>query len=172
MTFEVPVPLFGTGFAAGLWLAFIGWFVRSGASQAYQRLAIDDALAGHTVGELMRPDGPVIRPELPLSVLVHDYLVRSDERALPVVVDGQLRGLISLADVRPIPAAEWSATQAGLRDATRPPQEPLELAWGPIGPQKKPLPASSRASDSKDSASVRPRIHRAPIVSQQRKPRW
>ena len=185
MTFGVPVPLFGTGFAAGLWLAFIGWFIRSGASQAYQRLAIDDALAGHTVEEMMRPDGPVIPPELPLSALVHDYLVRSDERALPVVVDGQLRGLISLADVRPIPSAEWATTQVA--SVMRPqssllvasPREPLaeafaqlaqrdvgqlpvldggrlvgmlqrrdiarwlELAWGPIGPQKA-LSAASR----------------------------
>ena len=138
MTFGVPVPLFGTGFAAGLWLAFIGWFVRSGASQAYQRLAIDDALAGHTVEELMRPGGPVIPPELPLSALVHDYLVRSDERALPVVVDGQLRGLISLADVRPIPAAEWSTTQVA--SVMRPrssllvasPQEPLAEAFAQL----------------------------------------
>ena len=37
----------------------------SGASQAYQRLAIDDALAGHAVEELMRPDGPVIPPGTP-----------------------------------------------------------------------------------------------------------
>lgn len=35
MTFGVHVPLFGTGIAGGLWLAFIGWFLHGAALQAY-----------------------------------------------------------------------------------------------------------------------------------------
>jgi Zn-dependent protease len=34
MTFGVKVPFFGEGVASGLWLAFVGWFVRSGAAHA------------------------------------------------------------------------------------------------------------------------------------------
>jgi Zn-dependent protease/predicted transcriptional regulator len=110
MTFGVRVPFFGTGLAGGLWLAFIGWFVRSSASQAYRRLAIDEALAGHTVEEVMRPNGPVVSPGLSLSNFMHDYLVRSDDRALPVVSDGQLMGLVGLSDMRAVPPAEWPTT--------------------------------------------------------------
>ncbi|MGH7439710.1 MAG: site-2 protease family protein, partial [Polyangiaceae bacterium] len=113
MSFGLVLPVFGTGFVAGLWLAFIGWFIRSAAAEAYTRLAIDDALAGHTVGELMRRDGASVRPELPLDVLVHDYLVRSDEHAVPVVRDGTLLGLVSISEVRSVPAADWPTQTVG-----------------------------------------------------------
>jgi len=110
MTFGAHVIFFGTGLSGGLWLAFIGWFLQSAAAQSYRRLAIDDALAGHTVEEVMRRSGPTVPPELPLAALVHDYLIRSDEHALPVVRDGQLVGLVSLTDVRGVLPANWDAT--------------------------------------------------------------
>jgi Zn-dependent protease/CBS domain-containing protein len=110
MTFGVHIVFFGTGLVGGLWLAFIGWFLHSAASQSYKRLAIDDAFAGHTVEEIMRRGGPTVAPELSLATLVHDYLVRSDEHALAVMQDGRLVGLVSLTDVRKVPPADWSAT--------------------------------------------------------------
>ncbi len=95
MFFGMHVPFFGSGPVSGLWLAFIGWFLRSAALQAYSRLAIDEALDGHVVSEVMRRGAPVVSPELPLTTLVHDYFVRSDERALPVLRDDVLVGVIS-----------------------------------------------------------------------------
>jgi Zn-dependent protease/CBS domain-containing protein len=113
MVFGVSVPFFGTGLVAGLWLAFIGWFLRSAAALSYGRIAIDDALAGHTVQELMRRTGPTVPPELPLATLVHDYLIPSEEGAVPVVRDGSLLGLVSLSDVRHVAPAQWPATTVG-----------------------------------------------------------
>ena len=111
MTFGVHVVFFGTGLVGGLWLAFIGWFLHGAAAQSYKRLAIDDALSGHSVEEVMRRDGASVPPELALAALVHDHFIRSDERALPVVRDGHLVGLIAVADMRAIPSAEWPTTQ-------------------------------------------------------------
>jgi CBS domain-containing protein len=110
MTFGVRVVFFGTGVAGGLWLAFIGWFLHSAASQSYKRLAIDDAFAGHTVEEIMRRGGPTVAPDLSVAALVHDYLIRSDEQALAVTSGGQLVGIVSLTDVRGVPPADWPAT--------------------------------------------------------------
>src|SRR6185437_1302060 len=107
MFFGMRVPFFGSGPVSGLWLAFIGWFLRSAALQAYSRLAIDEALDGHIVSEVMRRGAPVVSPALPLTTLVHDYFVRSDERALPVLRDDVLVGVISISDVRAVPPAEW-----------------------------------------------------------------
>ena len=132
MTFGAHLVFFGTGFAGGLWLAFIGWFLHSAAAQSYRRLAIDDTLAGHSVEEIMRRGGATVSPELPLAALVHDYFVRSDERALPVVREGQLLGLVSMSDMRTIPSADWPTTQvaAVMRPRTSlavtAPHEPLE----------------------------------------------
>lgn len=138
MTFGLHVAFFGTGFVGGLWLAFIGWFLHGAASQADKRLALDDALAGHTVEQIMRRDGPSVSPDLPLATLVHDYLIRSDERALPVVRDGQLLGMVSVSDMRTIPPAEWPTIQVA--SVMRPresltvasPEEPLAEALGQI----------------------------------------
>jgi Zn-dependent protease/CBS domain-containing protein len=140
MTFGVHIVFFGTGFASGLWLAFIGWFLHSAASQSYKRLAVDDAFAGHTVQEIMRRDGPTLSPDTSLEVLVHDYLIRSDELAFPVVSNGQLVGVISAAEVRGVPPAEWRATTVGKvmradkRSAVAP-DEPLAHAFDELARQ-------------------------------------
>jgi Zn-dependent protease/CBS domain-containing protein len=113
MSFGVRVPVLGVGVASGLWLAFVGWFVRSGAFDARRRLAIDEALAGHSVGELMRRDVAVVSPDLTVTQLVHDYMVRSDERSLPVVEDGKLLGMIAISDIRVVPPGAWPETRVG-----------------------------------------------------------
>jgi len=134
MTFGVHLPLFGTGLAGGMWLAFIGWFLHSAATQSYGRLALDEALAGHRVDELMRRSGATVTPELPLAVLVHDYLIGSDEHAMPVVRDGRLVGLVSLTDVRRVPPVAWAVTPVSriMRTegslATATPEEPVAQA--------------------------------------------
>jgi Zn-dependent protease/CBS domain-containing protein len=110
MTFGTRLPLFGTGFAGGLWLAFIGWFLRNAASQTSTRLALDDVLAGMSVEQLMRREGPTVSPGLTVAALVHEHLIASDDRALPVVRDGVLLGLVSVSDVRKVPLEQWAAT--------------------------------------------------------------
>lgn len=135
MTFGVHVVFFGTGVIGGLWLAFIGWFLHGAAARSYKRLAIDDALSGHSVEEVMRRDGSTIPPELALAGLVHDHFIRSDVRALPVVRDGHLLGLVAMADMRAIPSAQWPTTQVA--SVMRPrsslvvasPREPLAKAF-------------------------------------------
>lgn len=141
MTFGAHLAFFGTGLASGLWLTFIGWFLHSAASQSYKRLAIDDALAGHTVDEVMRRGVPTVPPELSLAALVHDYLVRSDSHALAVVQDGRLVGLVSLTEVRGIPPAYWPSTpvsrvmrsDASLNVAS--PDEPVAKAFEQLAQQ-------------------------------------
>jgi Zn-dependent protease/predicted transcriptional regulator len=110
MTFGAHVPFFGTGIVGGVWIAFIGWFLHNAASRSYKRLAIDDAFAGHTVAEVMRSDSPTVAPELSLGALVHDHLLQSDTRGVPVVRDEKLLGLVSISDVRMVAPGDWPAT--------------------------------------------------------------
>ncbi|HEY4013324.1 MAG TPA: site-2 protease family protein [Polyangiaceae bacterium] len=42
MSFGATLPLVGAGVSSGLWLAFIGWWVHSAASQSFRRIAQDD----------------------------------------------------------------------------------------------------------------------------------
>lgn len=141
MSFGLYVPFFGTGFASGLWLAFIGWFLQGAANQASAKLALDEALAGITVGQLMRRDCPSVEPEISVATLVHEHLLPGDDRALPVVREGELLGLVSIADVRAVPVDSWAATPVAsiMRnlDALRvtAPERPLEDAFEQLARQ-------------------------------------
>jgi Zn-dependent protease/CBS domain-containing protein len=141
MAFGIRVPFFGTGLVGGLWLAFIGWFLRSAAAQSYMRVALQDVLAGHTVDELMRPGGEGVSPDLSLARLVHDYLIHSDAGALPVTQDGHVIGVVSLAEVRHVPHDEWPRTpveRVMRRDAAltvAEPGEPLAQAFEDLARQ-------------------------------------
>jgi Zn-dependent protease len=42
MSFGVTLPWLGRGVSSGLWLAFIGWWIHSAASQSFRRVALDD----------------------------------------------------------------------------------------------------------------------------------
>jgi Zn-dependent protease/CBS domain-containing protein len=135
MTFGSHLPFFGTGLISGIWLAFIGWFLHGAATQATTRLALDDALTGITVQQLMQRDGPVAAPELSVAALVHEHLIHGEDRALPVVGDDVLKGLVAISDVRRLKPEQWAGTTVGsimrgietLSVAT--PAEPLAKAF-------------------------------------------
>ena len=110
LTFGARLPFVGTGVVSVLWLAFIGWFLRGAAQRANTRLALDDVLAGMTVDQLMKMDGPVATPALSIGSLVHEHLIPGEDRALPVVQGGTLVGLVSVSDVRNVPPDRWSTT--------------------------------------------------------------
>jgi Zn-dependent protease/CBS domain-containing protein len=113
MSLGMHIPFFGTGLASGIWMAFIGWFLQAAAAQASTRLALDDALTGITVEQLMRRDIDVVTPDLPLEKLVREHLIRGDQRALAVVDDGELAGLVSIADVRTVRPDQWAEVTVG-----------------------------------------------------------
>lgn len=111
MAFGLQVPFFGTGLLNGLWLAFIGWFLNQAALQSVQKQVVEDLLEGVPVGKLMRAEAPTVSPDLTIERLVDEHLLRSDERAFPVVEDGVLLGIVCLEDVRKTPRGEWPTTR-------------------------------------------------------------
>jgi len=113
MAFGVRIPFFGTGIISGLWLAFIGWFLNNAASQSYQQVVVEDMLEGVPVSRLMRPNAPTVDPNIPVSGLVDQFIMGTDERAFPVVVENRLVGLVCLEDVRKVPRTAWDETQVG-----------------------------------------------------------
>lgn len=110
MIFGGHVPIFGTGFGGGLWIALIGWFLKSAAAASYQQVVIDDLLEDVPVSRLMNSDVRPVKPDLQVSELVYDWMLGTDERAFPVVEDGRLVGLVSIEDVRKVPREDWPRT--------------------------------------------------------------
>ncbi len=113
MVFGMSLPFFGTGLIGGLWLAFIGWFLNNAAVQSYQQVVVEDLLEGVTVAQLMHANTPTVSSSIPVSSLVHDHILGTDERAFPVVDNNRLVGFVCIEDVRKVPREKWDTTTVG-----------------------------------------------------------
>lgn len=113
MVFGVEIPFFGSGLVSGLWLAFIGWFLSSAASQSYQQVVIHDMLEGVPATRLMRANVPAVPRSISVGDLVYRYVMGTDERAFPVMDGDRLVGLVTLEDIRTVPREAWDTTTAG-----------------------------------------------------------
>lgn len=110
MIFGFELPYFGSGLIGGLWLAVIGWFLNNAAVQSYEHVVVEDMLEGIPVARLMQANAPVVRPDIPISTLVDDFLMKTDERGFAVVEGDRLVGMVCLEDVRAVPRAQWETT--------------------------------------------------------------
>jgi Zn-dependent protease/CBS domain-containing protein len=125
MVFGVQIPFFGTGLG-GLWLAFIGWFLNMAAAQSYRQVLITDILEDVPVSRLMQRDPPTVPDTITVADLVQDRLMGTDERAFPVVQNGNLEGLVSLQDVRRLDRNQWETRT--VRDIMTPASDLVTLA--------------------------------------------
>lgn len=110
MVFGAEIPFFGTGLVSGLWLAFIGWFLNNASAQSYRQVVVQNLLEDLPVSAIMRRDPPVVRPDTPVSSLVHESMMGTDEHAFPVMDGARLVGLVCLHDVRGIQRDRWPST--------------------------------------------------------------
>lgn len=112
MALGFRVPFLGRGLAPGLWIAFIGWFLRRASTASYTRAVVDDLLERVRVSELMQRDSFVtVPPELRLSAFAEEPLTGADQQVFPVTEGERLAGIATTADVQRIPRAAWGETQ-------------------------------------------------------------
>jgi Zn-dependent protease/CBS domain-containing protein len=111
MMLGMRVPLFGSGALGGLWLALIGWFLGNAARQSWQGRLIEDRLGALPVSRVMHHDYRVVEPDLSVLELVDQGFLALSYRAYPVVERGDLRGLVSLEDVRRLGRDQWAETR-------------------------------------------------------------
>lgn len=104
--------LFDGSAGQGIWLLLIGWFLWRAARAAYVEAAVFASLGDTTVKDIMRRRLSPVAADLPLSVLVSDYLMRDDQRTYPVVrpIDGTIVGIVTIDEVRRVPRGEWAQT--------------------------------------------------------------
>jgi Zn-dependent protease/CBS domain-containing protein len=112
MFFGLHVPFFGQGPAAGLWLAFIGWFLASAAHRSSRNVHLEDALEGVTVRQMMRRTSYVMPAETTIGDAARQWFMRTSEHAFPVVDEnGQFVGLVTASDMRKVPENAWDDTR-------------------------------------------------------------
>src|SRR5437879_2573212 len=84
----------------GLWTGFIGWFLNSGAEASRQQVTAEGILAQIPVTRVMDPAPGYVSPELTLNEFVTEEVMRRGRRALPVIANGRMVGIVSITDAK------------------------------------------------------------------------
>ncbi len=103
---------------AGLWSAFIGWFLSTAASASYRQFAVRRMLSRVRVARVMTSGTDSVPPGMPVAELVEEYFLRRPHAAYPVVENGHLLGLVGVGEVSGLGAAERATRR--VRDVMRP----------------------------------------------------
>lgn len=118
--------IFGGALAGGLWLIFIGLFLRAAAIGSYRHVVVQQML-GHTrVGDIMIRQPATLTPELSIADAVEQSFLRHGYAGFPVASDGRALGLLSLAEVSACPPADRA--QRRVADLMQPLDEQLRIA--------------------------------------------
>jgi Zn-dependent protease len=112
----------------GLWLVFIGWFLRSLAGSSLQQQAMRDVLRHFVAADLMTPRPEVVPARLPIASLVQDHFMQLRYGSYPVVEGDALLGMVTLEGVKRVPKSEWGVRTAA--EAMTPLAECAVLAPG------------------------------------------
>lgn len=99
--------MFVGNFIGGLWLAFIGWFLSNAATATYKYAQQSAEFQNVDVDDVMRRNVVTTDPEATLDSVVHGHLLQQGTRAVPVIDDGQLVGLLTVSDIRYFPPDQW-----------------------------------------------------------------
>jgi Zn-dependent protease len=102
----------GSGNFGGVWAVFIGLFVLSAASAAYQHTWLRSRLEGVTVATLLGPDARPIPAGMTLNWVHDDYVANTHESAF-MVMDGQEPvAILTAEDIAAVPPRQWPWTTA------------------------------------------------------------
>ncbi len=103
--------LFPQQWFSGLWLAFIGWFLSTMASASYRQAQWQTALQGVTVSEMMTSDCPAVPSNVIVNHLVQEYIFSRGHRCFLVVDEGELKGILTLQNIKSVAQPKWEVTQ-------------------------------------------------------------
>jgi Zn-dependent protease/CBS domain-containing protein len=99
----------GAGFGS-LWIALIGWFLLDAAGATYAQMEVTSGLKGLRVRDIMADDCLRLDAGTTLQRFADDYLLRTGKRCFVVERNGDIAGLVTAADLKPIDRVRWTAT--------------------------------------------------------------
>ena len=106
--------VFGTGYAlstgqwqAGLWYAFIGWFLLNAAQESVAQIVVRETLSGLHAADVMSQEIPMV----PRDITLEDYsqeVLRTGRRCHLVITDDRLVGMMNVHALNSVPRDEWT----------------------------------------------------------------
>jgi Zn-dependent protease len=125
----------------GLWMVFIGWFVLNAARAEEVSVRTRSVVAGVRVCDVMTRQPRTVPSWVTVTSFVDTYILGSRHSAYPVEApDGRTIGLVTLAQVRTVPAGSYTTARVGdiaipmARVAAAAPGEPLEALFERLTP--------------------------------------
>jgi len=88
--------IFGGALVGGLWLIFIGLFLRGAAATGYQGTMMEQTLKRVRVGEIMTTRPATLDSDMGVVDAIQDYFLKLGYGGFPVVADGRVVGVLSL----------------------------------------------------------------------------
>jgi Zn-dependent protease/CBS domain-containing protein len=105
--------IFSGNLIGGVWIIFIGLFLRGIAEASYQEVALRKSIEGARAQDVMIRDPVIASPHTPLKQAISDLFLRHGYRGFPVADDGRVLGVISLANVKGLSDEEQEKKTVG-----------------------------------------------------------
>jgi Zn-dependent protease/CBS domain-containing protein len=90
----------------GIWMAAIAWFLHNAAAASVQQVVFETRLRRVRARDISRLDDSGVPPGLTLAELIDDHLLPRNRRAMPVVDNGRLIGIVTVSDLQKVPAPD------------------------------------------------------------------
>jgi Zn-dependent protease len=97
----------------GIWLVFIGFFLKSGAESSLRHTLVNKALLGISIEEVIKiitKYFKTIYPHIIIHRFINEYLLQYRHEVYPVLKNGKILGLASIQDAKQIPKDRWKTT--------------------------------------------------------------
>ncbi len=120
------IEIFGGALVGGLWLIFIGLFLRSAAISEYQGTVLSHLLQNIRVRDIMTSDPIALGADIPIAEAVEKFFLKYGYGGFPVVAEGRAIGTLSLSEVRNCAPENRAATRVS--DLMRPIDAAIEIA--------------------------------------------
>ena len=102
---------FDLNWFSGLWIAFIGWFLRNAAQASYRQTEWRETLRQFTAAQVMTSSYPVIPPDITLSRLVEEHIFPTGHRLFMVAGEGGFEGVLTLDNIKAVSRQDWGVTR-------------------------------------------------------------
>ena len=90
----------------GIWLIFIGLFLKNGSESSLKQTIVGDALAGYRVVDVMTKEVHTIKMDSTVNNVIETFFLYK-HGGFPVVYDSELVGFVTIQDVKKIPKENW-----------------------------------------------------------------
>jgi len=101
--------LAGGNAIGGLWLAFIGWFLLTASASSARQAEIEATLEGLRARDLVTREIAWLDGSASVATFARDLVMRGKRWAL-VGSPGIATGIVTISDVKRLPARDWDAT--------------------------------------------------------------